>query len=254
MEETISLKEIFDVIKKRFWMIVSFVVGAALIAAVLSYFMLTPKYEATSQFIVNQGQNEQDQEYTVNDIRSNVELINTYNVIITSNAILDAVVEELNVDYGANTLEDKIDVSSEQDSQVVNVTATDTDAALAADIANTVVETFQEEIPDILDVDNVKILSSAKLKADPTPVAPRPKLNISIAIVLGGMVGVGLAFLLEYMDNTVRTEDDVEQKLGLPVFGTISHVDDGDIRREQTGIQQQNVKRGGLDGTEQKTS
>src|SRR5699024_9372891 len=184
MEETISLKEIFDVIKKRFWMIVSFVVGAALIAAVVSYFVLTPKYESTSQFIVNQGQGEPDREYTYNDIRSNVELINTYNVIITSNAILDSVVDELSLSYGPNTLKNKIDVSSEQDSQVVNVTATDTDPGLAVNIANTVVETFQEEIPDILDVDNVKILSPAELKEDPSPVSPRPLLNIAIAIVL----------------------------------------------------------------------
>src|SRR5699024_4285798 len=145
----------------------------------------------------------------------------TYNVIITSNAILDSVVDELGLPYGANTLEKKIDVSSEQDSQVVSVTATDTDPVMTVKIANTVVETFQEEIPDILDVDNVKILSPAEIKADPSPVSPRPKLNIAIAIVLGGMVGVGLAFLLEYLDNTVRSEEDIEKKLGLPVFGTI---------------------------------
>src|SRR5699024_3820577 len=204
MEETISLKEIFDVIKKRFWMIASFVIGAALIAAAVSYFLLTPKYESTSQFSVNQGQTEQDQQYTVNDIRSNVELINTYNVIITSSAILDTVVEELNLPYNTGTLKNKINVSSEQDSQVVNVTATDTDPEMSVNIANSIVETFKEEIPDILDVDNVKILSAATVKPDQVPVSPRPKLNIAIAIVLGGMVGVGLAFLLEYLDNTIR--------------------------------------------------
>lgn len=255
MEETISLQEIFDVIKKRLWMIISFVVGAAIIAALVSYFVLTPKYESTSQFIVNQAQTEGDQEYSVNDIRSNVELINTYNVIITSNAILGSVTDELNLPYGTGALEDKIDVSSEEDSQVVNVTVTDTDPDMAADIANTTVETFQEEIPDILDVDNVKVLSAAAVKPDQPPVSPRPKLNIAIAIVLGGMVGVGLAFLLEYMDNTVRTEDDVEKKLGLPVFGSISHIDDGDIHQDQYQFgSKPNVKQGGgFSGTKKET-
>lgn len=255
MEETISLQEIFQVIKKRFWMIVSFIVGAALIAAVVSYFLLTPEYEATSQFIVNQNQEDEDDENSVNDIWSNEELINTYNVIITSNAILDTVVDELDLNYSASALEDKIDVSSEEDSQVVNVTITDEDAETGTDIANTIVNTFQKEVPDILNVDNVSILSEAETSADPSPVSPRPLLNIAIAVVLGGMVGVGLAFLLEYLDNTIRTEDDVEEKLGLSVFGAISHMNDGEIRREeQRPIQQQNtMKRGGNIGTQKES-
>lgn len=55
MEETISLKEIFGVIKKRLLLIIAFVIGAALIAAIVSYFVLTPTYQSSSQFIVNQG-------------------------------------------------------------------------------------------------------------------------------------------------------------------------------------------------------
>src|SRR5690625_870621 len=110
MEETISLKEIFEVIKKRFMMIVAFVLGAALIAAVLSYFVMTPKYESSSQFIVNQGEQSQQQEqYNLNDVRLNVELINTYSVIIKSERILDQVVETLGLDYSASTLEGKLD-------------------------------------------------------------------------------------------------------------------------------------------------
>lgn len=258
MEETISLQEIFEVIKKRFWMIVSFVVGAALIAAVVSYFLITPEYEATSQFIVNQSQEGEEDEYSVNEVWSNEELINTYNVIITSSAILNTVVDDLNLDYSTSTLEDKIDVSSEEDSQVVNVTITDEDAEQGTNIANTIVNTFKDEVPDILNVDNVSILSEAEMKPDPSPVSPRPLLNIAIAIVLGGMVGVGLAFLLEYMDNTVRTEDDVESKLGLSVFGTISHINDGEIRREQQQFlkqqnQQSTTKRGGMIGTQKET-
>src|SRR5690625_857651 len=112
MEETISLQEIFQVIKKRFLLIVSFVVGAALLAAIVSYFVLTPKYEATSQFIVNQGTDDPNAQVSVNDIRTNVELINTYEVIIKSRAILEEVVNELNLDYSASALERNIEVTS----------------------------------------------------------------------------------------------------------------------------------------------
>src|SRR5690606_28458892 len=94
MEETISLKEIYEIVKKRLLLIISFTIGAALIAAVVSFFVLTPIYQSSTQFIVNQSQESSNQEMQIdsNTIRTNVELINTYNVIITSNAILDDVI------------------------------------------------------------------------------------------------------------------------------------------------------------------
>lgn len=233
MEETISLHEIFTIIKKRFLLIISFIIGAALIAAIVSYFILTPIYEASTQFIVNQSNEEMTQQTQIDQstIRTNVELINTYNVIIKSNAILDHVVEELHLPYTADQLADKISVTSEENSQVVTVSVKDPLPAVATNIANKTVEVFQEKIPEIMNVDNVNILSEAKMKGNISPVEPRPKLNIAIALVLGAMVGVGLAFLLEFLDTKVRSENDIVEKLELPVFGVISRIDAEDVRR-----------------------
>lgn len=232
MEETISLKEIFDVIKKRLILIISITVGAALIAALLSYFLLTPVYEANTQFIVNQTEQEQPEDAQIDSgtIQTNVELINTYNVIIKSKAILDVVAEELALADTTEDLEDNIQVSSEEDSQVVTVTVKDPDPQQATNIANTTVEVFQDKITELMNVDNVNILSVAETKPDQSPVEPRPKLNIAIALVLGAMIGVGIAFLLEYLDTTIRTEEDVEQKLDVPIIGVISSMGPEDIR------------------------
>lgn len=253
MEETISLKEIFGVIKKRLLLIIAFVIGAALIAAIVSYFVLTPTYQSSSQFIVNQGQQDPSVQYNVNDIRTNVEMINTYNVIIKSPVILDDVVKKLDLPYSATELGEKLQVASEENSQVVTVTATNEEPALAVDIANTTVGIFQNKIADIMNVENVKVLSEAELSESPSPVAPNPMLNIAIAIVLGGMVGVGISFLLEYLDNSVTTEDDVENKLGLPILGVISHIKDDDIRGDHFTFQPNRQKRGGLDGAQKKS-
>ena len=255
MEETISLKEIFEVIKNRFLLILAFVLGAALIAAVVSYFVLTPTYQSSSQFIVNQAQQDPNQ-FSVNDIRTNVELINTYNVIITSAAILNDVVETLDLDYSPGKLANNMQVSSEQNSQIVNVTYTDPDPYLAADIVNTTVSIFQERVPDLMNMaDNVKVLTTAEVSANPKQVAPNPTLNIAIAIVLGGMIGVGLAFLLEYLDNTITSEEDVEKHLALPVIGVISSIEDSDISEGQSLFKANHVRRGAFSGqTQKKTS
>src|SRR5699024_3417193 len=231
MEETISLSEIFEVIKKRFKIILASTVIITLLVAIISLFFITPMYEATSQFIVNQPKGDEQDEFDTSTIQTNVEMINTYNVIITSPAILDEVIDELNLDYGASTLAEKITVSSEENSQVVTVTVSDPKQPVASMIVNEVVSTFQEEIPDIMNVDNGSILTTAEEVANPNPVSPNVKLNIAIGLVLGLMIGVGLAFLLEYLDTTVKSKKDIENKLNVPVIGSISRVELDDLRQ-----------------------
>jgi capsular polysaccharide biosynthesis protein len=104
----------------------------------------------------------------------------------------------------------------------VTINVEDENPAMAVEIANTIAAVFQEDIVDIMNVDNVSVLSAAELGENPSPVAPNPTLNMAIAFVVGLMLAVGLAFLLEYLDSTLKTEEDIEERLGLPVLASIS--------------------------------
>ena len=73
-------------------------------------------------------------------------------------------------------------------------------------------------------IDNIHILAPAELPENPAPIKPQPILNMAIALVVGLMAGVGLAFLLEYLDNTIKNEQDIENVLGLPVLGAITTI------------------------------
>lgn len=225
MEETISLRELFQTLRKRAWLIVAITVIATMTSGIVSYFVLTPIYQASTQLLVNQAKNEQPI-YNISEIQTNLQLINTYNVIMKSPAILDIVKEELDLNMSIEELNAKINVTSEKDSQVVNVTVEDPDPHMAADIANTVASVFQREIVKIMNVDNVNILAKAEVKEQPVPVKPKPLLNMAIAFVVGMMTGVGLAFLLEYLDNTIKNEQDVEKLLELPVLGAVTTIDE----------------------------
>ena len=225
MEETISLRELFQTLKKRFWLIAIIAVFATAVSGIVSYFVLTPVYQASTQLLVNQSKSDQPV-FNTNEIQTNLQLINTYNVIIKSPAILNLVKEDLDLDMSTEALNGKITVGSEQNSQVVLITVQDPDAFMAADIANTVASVFQREISNIMNVDNVSILAKSEVKENPAPIKPQPTLNMAIALVVGLMLGVGLAFLLEYLDNTIKGEQDIEKLLELPVLGAITTITD----------------------------
>ncbi|MGG3560533.1 Wzz/FepE/Etk N-terminal domain-containing protein [Neobacillus rhizosphaerae] len=225
MEETISLKELLETLKKRLLLIVSITVIAGLVSGIISFYVLTPIYQASTQILVNQAKGDQSM-YNPGEVQTNLQLINTYNVIITSPAILDIVSKELDLDMTASQLKEKITVGSEKDSQVVNLSVQDPDAKVAAQIANKTAEVFKNEISKIMKIDNVSILAKADVTENPSPIKPRPLLNVAIAIVVGLMAGVGLAFLLEYFNNTIKNEQDIEKILGLPILGVIATIED----------------------------
>ncbi|MCY9140985.1 YveK family protein [Peribacillus frigoritolerans] len=222
MEETISIQDIFKTLKKRWKLIMLLTLIAALVSGSISYFLLTPVYQSSTQILVNQKQSENQLDSI--QIKSNIDMINTYSVIIKSPAILDKVIDELELDQSVDQLSQKITINSQENSQVFSLTVQDSNPAKAVEIANTVSSIFQKEIKDIMNVDNVSVLAKAEIKENPTPVKPNPLLNIAIAVVVGLMAGIGLAFLLEYLDNTIKDEDDIERLLDLPLLGSIQKI------------------------------
>ncbi|RFU64754.1 YveK family protein [Peribacillus glennii] len=232
MQDTINLKQVFTILKKSWKLITLITMIAVLISGLISYFALTPVYQATAQILVNQKNSESPLDIT--RMQGNVELINTYSEIIKSPAILEKVIEQLALSQGVAQLNQNISVTIQENSQVFSLSVKDNDATKAVEIANAVSETFQKEIPGIMNVDNVSILAKAKFIKNPAPVSPNPIMNIAIALVIGLMFGIGLAFLLEYLDNTLVNAQDVEAVLGLPVLGSIQKISQEKLKKDST--------------------
>ncbi|WP_216830632.1 YveK family protein [Alkalihalobacterium elongatum] len=228
MEETISLKELFTTMKKRIKLLIILPMIAVVVSGLVSYLVLTPIYQSSTQILVNQSKTDM-QNLTQADLRTNIELINTYNVIMKSPAILDKVIAELDLNRSYGALNSSVTVGSAQNSQVVAITVQDEDPVMAAQIANTIASVFQREIVNIMNVDNVSILSEAQPSSG--PVKPNPTLNMAIAFVVGLMTAAGLAFLLEYLDTTIKTEQDIESVLGLPVIGAVSQMEEVTLKQ-----------------------
>lgn len=221
MDEALSLQEILKIIKKRLLLIISFVVISAGVTSLLLFYVIPPIYSAQTQILVNQN-NINQEVYGWSQLETDLQLIDTYNVIIKSPAILNKVIEELNLDITTESLSNQISVSNEDNSKVVNIIIENKDYGQAVIIANKVAEIFKEEIPTLMNVDNINILSSAAKNDSPSSVKPNKVLTIGVAAIAGLLVSIGLAFLLENLDSTIKNEKDIEEILSLPVMGTVS--------------------------------
>lgn len=220
MEETISLKEIFAILRKHLAAIfISMFAGLAL-AGIFTFFVITPKYSSQAQLIVTLPQSETT---NANDVNTNLQMINTYKDMIVSDLVMTQVKDHLesenNLDLTVGQLKESISINQSQNSQMFSIQATSTNAVSAQNIANTTALVFQENAQDVMNVDKISIISSAV--ASTTPVSPNNKLNLAIGLVLGIMVGVGLAFLLELLDRTVKDDKFVTETLGFTVLGTV---------------------------------
>lgn len=227
MEESISLIEILKIIQKRLFLILSLVFVCSGISAIISYYVLPPIYEAETQILVNQKNS--GQEYGWSQLETDLQLIDTYNVIIRSPVILTKVIEKLKLNTTPESLAGQINVSNADNSKVVNIRVEDESPLKSVEIANTVAEVFKEEIPSLMNVDNISILSVAKLSENPSPVKPNKLINVAIAVIIGLMLGVGLAFLLAFLDTTIKTEQDIEEILALPIMGIVKSISEKDL-------------------------
>lgn len=228
MEEEISLKELFEIVKKRLGLIINLTLAGLLVVAFYTFFIATPEYSATTQLLVNRT--EQADAIQRSDIDTNLQLINTYKDIIRGPVILDEVREELNLDVSHGTLRGNIAISNETNSQVFSIQVNDTNPYNAAEIANTTATVFQENLNEIMSVDNVTVISQAEPNIN--PISPNHTLNLAIGIVLGGMIGVGLAFLLEFLDNTVKDEKFIVEELGWTSLGRIAEMNADELKSD----------------------
>ncbi|MEW4289652.1 YveK family protein [Rossellomorea marisflavi] len=242
MEETINLRDLMQTLKKRISLIILITLTAVLVSGGVSFFLLTPVYESSTQLLVNQSKSDQSAYNNPGQIQTNLQLINTYKEIITSPVILDKVADDLNLK--TSDLQENMTVSNQNDSQVVSLAVEDQDPKKAVEIANKTAEVFQKDIPDIMNVDNVTILTKAEVGEKLTPVKPKPLLNIAIAAIVGLMIGIGISFLLEFLDNTIKTEQEVEKVLGVPVLGSVARIGDTKAEKKSRSIEERGERIG----------
>lgn len=218
--EELQLKDFLQIIRKRLWVVIIITLIAIIATSVYTFFVQTPIYQSDTSLYVISKKVDAQAAINYNDLLAGNQLAKDYQELVKSRAVSNMVIDELGLkNISARQIAAKLGVSVKSETRIIQITAQDPDPRMAKVIVSKVAEVFMDKAIEIMEAENVQIIDKAEVPLN--PIKPNPKMNIAIASLLGLMLSLGLVFLLEYFDNTIKTPDDVMKHTGLAVIGTI---------------------------------
>ena len=221
-----ELFEYVEIIKKRMGLILFLTIGAALISGIISIYVLNPVYESKALMIVGKTQNSDQDKMQYNDVMMYQNLVKTYAEVAKSEKVAKETIEKTGFDMKTSELKSKLTVTPKPGTQILEITVQGDTAEKAYKLTDTLSKVFVEQASGYMNTNDIKIMDEAQLSSK--PIKPRKTLNVVIAAILGFMASLGIAFLMEYLDNTIKTESDVEKYLGLTVLASVPYLKEED--------------------------
>lgn len=217
----ISISEILDSLKKRWKLIVVITLCATLLSGVVSFFVLKPQYEATTKVFIGK-EDGTDQGYNQSDVIMYKQLMKTYLETVKTKDLIGRALEDVKTKLEVKEVLAGLTVTNVTDTQILEIKFKGKNPEEARDIVAAVTGEFINTSKTLVANGNVRVIEEVVVPEN--PVSPNKKMNIAIAFILGLMVSVGLCFLLEFMDNTFKSKEQLEREIDIPVLGTIPNI------------------------------
>ena len=221
--EEINLKDLLKYFISKILIILLITVFCGLIGSIYALFIQTPMYKSKTTLLLANVSTFDSNANTSSglsaDITLNQKLVSTYREIMTSKRVLNQVIKKLDLKYSYQNLKKMITVDSVSNTEVISVTVKDTDPETAKNIANEVANTFCDEIVSIYQIQNVNIIDKAEMEERPYNI--NLIKQIFIYLIIGFVLGCAIVFVIYCFDTTLKTKEEIEEKVGLPVLGII---------------------------------
>ena len=222
-DKTLDFREVLFLLKKHLALILILSVVCAAVGFLVAKFLIRPKYQADATLVVNAGQTAQSTVVTYDQLNTAEQLVNTCAVILKSDTVLDQVIKNLGLHMTAKELKKQISVQGVNDTEVLDISVKNHDSKVAMYIANEIASEAPAILVKTVKASSVESVSSARENQEPT--SPNIPLYTAVSFAAGLVISVALSFLMEMMDNSFSTEEDVQKYLGLTVLGVIPSID-----------------------------
>ena len=215
----IDLVELLGVILHNLWIIIVSGVIVAAVALLVSYFIITPKYESVTKIYVISKTNADTMTYS--DLQAGSTLTKDYKELVKSRPVLEEVLAETGIDVELKDLEEQITVEVPTDTRIVSITVEDKDPYEARIIADSVRIAASKHIREVMDTEAVNVVEEASLPIEKS--SPSILMNTAIGYAVGLFLAIAIVMINYIMDDTIKTPDDVEKFLGVSVLGSIPY-------------------------------
>jgi capsular polysaccharide biosynthesis protein len=220
-EPMFSVKDLLRVVWRRLWVVV--LVASVLTGAVVGANLTQmPIYAASIKILVGQEPENKISTNLGNDVSGLQQITQTMTQAVDTRPVAEEVIRQLELDESSGQL--LANISSEQigATQLIEVTYSDASPEEARLVANTIGQVFSEQVSEVSTTTNAITATVWEEAVTPDlPVSPDPVRNGLLALAVGTIIGIGLAFLLEHLDDRWRSPEEVEQISGAPTFGVI---------------------------------
>ena len=223
--EEIDLKELFEFFKGKLGTLAIITISVCLIGCVYGLFIQKPMYKSYTTVILGSNESSNSAGITQNDITLNKNLVDTYAEIVKSRRVLDQVISELKLDTTYEELHEKITVTALNNTEIIKISVNDRDAIKAKNIANVTANYFASEVIDLYKLNNVNILDKAIEAEEPYNINVVKQLIIYVMI--GFVLAAGALFIIFYFDRTIKSVEQIEQKIKLPILGSVQEMTKG---------------------------
>lgn len=217
-ELTIDLGQLFQLVKKNMKLIIMSMILCAVAAFAITAFLLPKKYASESSIFIVSKVNAETGTVDSNALTANSKQVNNYMELIKGKNILNKVAKELNIE-DVKEIQNAISVSNKTETEIIDIKATTNDPVKSQQIVKATTSIFFKEVKETLKIENMTVLNDPEV--DEVPVSPSKKMNTLIGALLGLLCSGGYVFLTYILDKRLRTKQDAENFLGIPVLAEI---------------------------------
>ena len=227
--EEIDLKELFEIFWHKKVQIILIILIFMVIGIIYSVGFVTPMYSSSTTLVLAGTASSTDENQTANtitttDLTINSKLVATYSELVKSQNILGEVISNLGINIDEEQLRQNVQVTSVEDTELIEITVSNENAEYAARIANEIANVFEERIAkEIYNINNVHIVDEATVETEPSNV--NHIRDIIIFAFIGAVIAVMYVLIANMLDTTVKTQEDIEKSIKIPVLASIPMYD-----------------------------
>lgn len=233
--EELDLKELIMLFWNKRIKIILIVAIFIALGIIYTTGFVTPVYTSSTTLLLAKSDSSTDKTDTIttSDITLNSKLVSTYSTLVQSKSVLRQVISNLGIELNEEELKKNITVAQEKDTEIIRLSVTNENAAIAEKVANETAKVFMQKVSDIYKINNVQVVDQAEISTEPSNV--NHTKDVIIFAFVGVVVAAMYVLVANMLDTTIKSAEEIEKNFKVPVIASIPLYNFEPVKRGKGG-------------------